>query len=274
MLRSTTFKLLLPFTCSYPLLCSIASPSSAIAKEQQQSPYGPTPFSSKIAHKPQQQAGIELANNFAQKFAEHHKAKSEEDIKKERTLKEKAHFKDSTDHHDTIIISLANDEKATESLRRRLMFQSRYRGMAELDLILGAFAQEILPEASVKELVEYDQILRELDTDLFHWLVTIPGRKNDAGAGGSQSKVSHAKQTAQSILNGTSDYSDVDRKISGTTVTGSTPTVDDEFVEPKELLEAEWHRRDEVSENLRESSMWKKLTEFVDKNRNAIVNYR
>ena len=49
--------------------------------------------------------------------------------------------------------------------------------MAELDLILGSFAQmALLPTATAAQLAEYDAVLRELDTDLFHWLVTMPGR--------------------------------------------------------------------------------------------------
>lgn len=225
-----------------------------------QQEYGTTPFASKLAHKRQQDAGVELAQNFAAKFAEHHKSKTESDIEKELKLREKANFKDATNH-------VAKDEKkGTDGLRKRLIFQSRYRGMAELDLILGSFAHEALPNATQEELIEYDAILRELDTDLFHWLVTIPGRKKD----GASANISSTKQTAQSILSGTSDYSDADKGK----VLGSTPTVEDEFIEPKEMLEAEWHRRDDISEALQQNSMWKKLVDFIENNRVSIVGYR
>lgn len=235
------------FSVTSPLLCGICANASQ--------------FTSKIARKPQREGGAELAQNFAEKFAAHHKSKTPADVEKELKLREKANFKDATNHS-------ANDDKAMDGLRKRLIFQSRYRGMAELDLILGSFAQEALPTATHKELVEYDAILRELDTDLFHWLVTIPGRKKDGSATSS-----HAQQTRQSILGGTSDYSDADKKQQQQ-VAGSTPTVDDEFVEPKELLEAEWHRRDDVSVPLKENSMWKKLETFVENDRKSIVSFR
>jgi succinate dehydrogenase flavin-adding protein (antitoxin of CptAB toxin-antitoxin module) len=70
--------------------------------------------------------------------------------------------------------------------RRRLQFQSRYRGMWELDMILGSFAADcvapVIPEgvASIDELRVagdeldgYDAILRQYDNDLNHWLVEI-----------------------------------------------------------------------------------------------------
>ncbi len=137
--------------------------------------------------------------------------------------------------------------------------------MAELDLILGSFAQAMLPSASSAQLVEYDAILRELDTDLFHWLITMPGRKNGGG-----DATSHSKQTARSILAGTSDYSDADTSK----VPGSTPTVDDEFIEPKEMLEAEWHRKDGIPQAYETNSMWQKLNKFCEDGREDIVKYR
>ena len=58
-----------------------------------------------------------------------------------------------------------------DTLRRRLVFQSRYRGMVEMDLLFGSFAQSQLEKFDRAGLVAYDKLLRELDNDLFNWTV-------------------------------------------------------------------------------------------------------
>lgn len=57
------------------------------------------------------------------------------------------------------------------SMRRRLTYQSRYRGMVEMDIIFGSFAKAKLQELSAAALSEYDTLLRQYDNDLFNWLV-------------------------------------------------------------------------------------------------------
>lgn len=64
-----------------------------------------------------------------------------------------------------------NPNEDTELLRKRLGFQSRYRGMVEMDLICGGFANVHLPTLTRDELQQYDEILRQLDYELFHWLL-------------------------------------------------------------------------------------------------------
>lgn len=58
-----------------------------------------------------------------------------------------------------------------EDCRRRLIYQSRYRGMVEMDLICGHFARVHLPSLDPALLREYDLLLQQLDNDLFNWLV-------------------------------------------------------------------------------------------------------
>lgn len=58
-----------------------------------------------------------------------------------------------------------------ESKRRRLIYQSQYRGMVEMDLICGHFARCQVSSLSKEELEEYDVLLKQLDNDLFKWLV-------------------------------------------------------------------------------------------------------
>ncbi|HVT53556.1 MAG TPA: succinate dehydrogenase assembly factor 2 [Dongiaceae bacterium] len=58
-----------------------------------------------------------------------------------------------------------------ESLRRRLLFQSRHRGVKELDLILGPFAERHLGALSGAELRDFGLLLAEPDPDIYDWLV-------------------------------------------------------------------------------------------------------
>ncbi|EPY31435.1 hypothetical protein STCU_03457 [Strigomonas culicis] len=58
-----------------------------------------------------------------------------------------------------------------ENKRRRLVYQSRYRGMVEMDLIFGHFARLRLERLDRPLLEEYDVLLKQLDNDLFRWLV-------------------------------------------------------------------------------------------------------
>lgn len=58
-----------------------------------------------------------------------------------------------------------------EDKRRRLIYQSRYRGMVEMDLILGHFARCRLESLDAELLDEYDTLLKQLDNDLFRWVI-------------------------------------------------------------------------------------------------------
>ncbi|KPA83117.1 putative mitochondrial hypothetical protein [Leptomonas pyrrhocoris] len=61
--------------------------------------------------------------------------------------------------------------EGVEVKRRRLIYQSRYRGMVEMDLIFGHFARCKLRTLDAAMLDEYDTLLKQLDSDLFRWLV-------------------------------------------------------------------------------------------------------
>ncbi|MDQ7247985.1 succinate dehydrogenase assembly factor 2 [Dongia sedimenti] len=56
-------------------------------------------------------------------------------------------------------------------LRRRLLFQSRHRGVKELDLILGRFAEAHLAGFGMAELQQFAVLLGEPDPDIYDWLV-------------------------------------------------------------------------------------------------------
>jgi len=66
----------------------------------------------------------------------------------------------------------SRDDESTAVLRRRLLYQSRKRGMLENGLLLSTFAHEHLNEMSRKQLVDYDRLINSPsnDWDLFHWV--------------------------------------------------------------------------------------------------------
>lgn len=56
--------------------------------------------------------------------------------------------------------------ESTETLRARLVYQSRKRGMLEGDLLLSTFASENLPSMTHEELLEYDRVCTVIRTRL------------------------------------------------------------------------------------------------------------
>lgn len=61
----------------------------------------------------------------------------------------------------------SNEDRKTKIAR--LTYQSRKRGILETDLLLSRFAKCYLNEMSNEELTEYDQLLDELDWDIYYW---------------------------------------------------------------------------------------------------------
>ncbi|KAJ1326388.1 succinate dehydrogenase assembly factor 2 [Microdochium nivale] len=56
-----------------------------------------------------------------------------------------------------------------ETMRARLIYQSRKRGILESDLLLSTFADERLPSMSKEEMTTYDLFLDENDWDIYYW---------------------------------------------------------------------------------------------------------
>ena len=57
-----------------------------------------------------------------------------------------------------------------DAYRRKLLFRSEHRGTKEMDLILGTFAREFLPNATDAEAMAYENLLMESDPDLYNWI--------------------------------------------------------------------------------------------------------
>lgn len=65
------------------------------------------------------------------------------------------------------------DELSSDGLdarRRRVLFRSRHRGMREMDLVLGPFADAELAQLSEGELGEYERWLDIPDQQMFAWV--------------------------------------------------------------------------------------------------------
>eukprot|EP00123_Amoebidium_parasiticum_P013748 comp22130_c0_seq1/m.32372 comp22130_c0_seq1/g.32372 ORF comp22130_c0_seq1/g.32372 comp22130_c0_seq1/m.32372 type:complete len:149 (-) comp22130_c0_seq1:272-718(-) len=61
-----------------------------------------------------------------------------------------------------------------EKKRRRLVYQSRKRGMLENCLLLSTFAGAYLDKLTLEQLHQYDKLLDENDWDIFYW---VTGKK-------------------------------------------------------------------------------------------------
>lgn len=61
--------------------------------------------------------------------------------------------------------------------RRKLLFRSWHRGMRELDLVLGTFADAAVDDLTEVEIDQYERLLDIPDTELMGWITgerTIP----------------------------------------------------------------------------------------------------
>ncbi len=64
-----------------------------------------------------------------------------------------------------------------DSRRRKLLFRSWHRGMREMDLIMGGFADAKVEHLSEPELAEFERLIELPDRDLLAWITgeeTVP----------------------------------------------------------------------------------------------------
>ena len=57
-----------------------------------------------------------------------------------------------------------------DARRRRIKVRAWRRGMREMDLILGAFADAHLTTLTEAEIAEFEKLLDESDRDVFSWI--------------------------------------------------------------------------------------------------------
>ncbi|OJD31740.1 tpr repeat protein [Diplodia corticola] len=71
------------------------------------------------------------------------------------------------------------------TMRARLIYQSRKRGILESDLLLSTFADANLGSMSAQELQQYDRFLDENDWDIYYWATQEPAPTSAETAEGS-----------------------------------------------------------------------------------------
>ncbi|KAG5635336.1 hypothetical protein H0H81_011690 [Sphagnurus paluster] len=89
----------------------------------------------------------------------------------------------STAHEDVAPNPLPRFNESAETMRARLVYQSRKRGTLESDLLLSTFARDNLGTMTEAEMQEYDRLLDEADWDIYYWATgkrTPPERWSDS----------------------------------------------------------------------------------------------
>ncbi|KAL4933753.1 WD40 repeat-like protein [Aspergillus undulatus] len=66
------------------------------------------------------------------------------------------------------------------TMRARLLYQSRKRGILESDLLMSTFADVYLKDMTKEQLEEYDRFLDENDWDIYYWATQEPPTEGDA----------------------------------------------------------------------------------------------
>lgn len=54
--------------------------------------------------------------------------------------------------------------------RRKVLFRAWHRGMREMDLIMGRFADAEIATLSEEDLAEFERLIEVLDRDLLSWI--------------------------------------------------------------------------------------------------------
>ena len=64
----------------------------------------------------------------------------------------------------------ARSSEGLDGRRRKLLFRSWHRGLREMDLIMGRFADAALAALSEDELDEFERLIEVPDRDLLAWI--------------------------------------------------------------------------------------------------------
>ncbi|KAF2194902.1 DUF339-domain-containing protein [Zopfia rhizophila CBS 207.26] len=77
-----------------------------------------------------------------------------------------------------------------DTMRARLLYQSRKRGTLESDLLLSTFADSHLATMTSSQLQQYDLFLDENDWDIYYWATQKPSPTSTKTAEGGDPKIS------------------------------------------------------------------------------------
>jgi succinate dehydrogenase flavin-adding protein (antitoxin of CptAB toxin-antitoxin module) len=162
-------------------------------------------------------------------------------------------------------------EALMDRMRKRLQYQCTYRGMAELDLVLGAFGRAFLPTATLEELRQFDTVLCQLDTDLYHWLITVPLMLPPGGGHGHKGG-SRPRPLPAGTTTGTGDFGAV-KPPPGSPAGANAVEEEPMPIVPEGQPLPEWHRTDVAPEALESNPVFQRLRKFVVENAENIVNF-
>lgn len=96
--------------------------------------------------------------------------------------------------------------ESDDTMRARLLYQSRKRGILETDLLLSTFAKQHLNHMSRAQLEAYDRFLDENDWDIYYWATQTPPTSDVVGEvevvegkTGKDAKVGEEQQVANEL---------------------------------------------------------------------------
>lgn len=64
----------------------------------------------------------------------------------------------------------APSTEGRDALRRKLHYRSWHRGMRELDLVFGPFADRFIDDLTADEIEQYEALLEIPDTEMLGWI--------------------------------------------------------------------------------------------------------
>jgi antitoxin CptB len=73
-------------------------------------------------------------------------------------------------HGKTTMTGMTRSSDGLDARRRKLLFRSWHRGMREMDLILGSFADAETGALTEAEIEQYEMLLDIPDTELLPWI--------------------------------------------------------------------------------------------------------
>ena len=69
----------------------------------------------------------------------------------------------------------ARSSEPIDVRRRKLLFRAWHRGMREMDLILGRFAEQAIAQLSAEELDDLEELMTVSDRELLGWITGETG---------------------------------------------------------------------------------------------------
>ena len=68
------------------------------------------------------------------------------------------------------MIDPGHSKHGLDARRRKLLFRAWHRGMRELDLIIGRFADSAIGQLTDDELVQFEELIEVSDHELLAWI--------------------------------------------------------------------------------------------------------